>query len=525
MKREAARAPGGTRDSAASANTSDDEEEAMLSQQQQQGGGNAVADSQVRIALAPTTASSGASAREEAMASSAPASAAPTSLAHRHRIKWIAAAFFLVSGMLMISGSDSSGGGGAVSLAQVGSNTLLLVLPAQGSGSVDSRIEMVDYSEANDQTVGWLKNVVEARTGVPRRYLTLFRASGAPMLDSEGRRTAKSAGARIDKFPHTTASGAKVPVGPTWQDNLDLQARARAWEDITSLSSLGVSKGASIQVLVRPLRGDHFHLAYTVFIRGQRTAMLVDAPSIASIAEGDHATQVFAHTGMHAGGAGWFSDSLVHVHPGTALTPQNAPSEGLGATLGLFLETSFVKVWERDSYRYPFHFPLASIPQDATESESTVCIDFPSPLLLADNKRSVPNQFPYTEQEYALNRTLICSDAEMVWRAYVWPSARDPRPAQVVDSGLDRIWLPFGNGMVALSYEPRALKPGAPVNGASYYSDVDYTPAGGGENLYYPFPPAAAVRMLLDGPEDAEGKHGPKVSNAGFDGLPYPFAA
>ena len=54
-----------------------------------------------------------------------------------------------------------------------------------------------------------------------------------------------------------------------------------------------------------------------------------------------HITTTHPHFGMHAGQAYWFGDGLIHSHPGTSWQ-WFQHTEGLGATLGAFLEQTGV---------------------------------------------------------------------------------------------------------------------------------------------------------------------------------------
>jgi hypothetical protein len=106
-----------------------------------------------------------------------------------------------------------------------------------------------------------------------------------------------------------------------------------------SLLAQGVGGGSVLQARLRPLRGDHLHSAFALYVRGARVtpASLTDRPvTPTAISEGGHVMQVsgeggggeseelqhprtslhtlarplqlFPHFGVHGGGAGWFDD-------------------------------------------------------------------------------------------------------------------------------------------------------------------------------------------------------------------------
>ena len=158
---------------------------------------------------------------------------------------------------------------------------------------------------------------------------------------------------------------------------------------------------------MRPLRGDHIHQAFAVYVKGQLVDIIWDQEwlgtpdanegntypsSFANLSSGMcaprrarsppnthaphlarsrrlpplrrytrpshvrpdaavrcprfcrydyHITTTHPHFGMHAGQAYWFGDGLIHSHPGTSWQ-WFQHTEGLGATLGAFLEQTGV---------------------------------------------------------------------------------------------------------------------------------------------------------------------------------------
>ena len=87
----------------------------------------------------------------------------------------------------------------------------------------------------------------------------------------------------------------------------------------------------------------HLHLARsrTAFLAPPRRC--VRASHVPPLHRYDyHITTTHPHFGMHAGQAYWFGDGLIHSHPGTSWQWFHH-TEGLGATLGAFLEQTGVR--------------------------------------------------------------------------------------------------------------------------------------------------------------------------------------
>ena len=93
----------------------------------------------------------------------------------------------------------------------------------------------------------------------------------------------------------------------------------------------------------RPIPRKHTHLARsrTAFLAPPRRC--VRASHVPPLHRYDyHITTTHPHFGMHAGQAYWFGDGLIHSHPGTSWQWFHH-TEGLGATLGAFLEQTGVR--------------------------------------------------------------------------------------------------------------------------------------------------------------------------------------
>jgi len=231
----------------------------------------------------------------------------------------------------------------------------------------------------------------------------------------------------------------------------------------------------SLTAVIRPVKGDHIHVALSVFVNGRRLATPRDMPQVglreaaggAAGGSSIHVSSVRPHVGIHSGNnPSDGDDGLIHVHPGSAWAWLRGPTEGLGATLGVLLEVVGLSVWDRHSPRYPQHVPLAAMEstwrsagtkwgqapaassaaaagtgagsQAATPGDGCLewgaCLDASGPLLYhptaasasegaaaAAGAEAVPSQYSgYSTSEYDLGHTILCSNASHVWRLYVW---------------------------------------------------------------------------------------------------------
>jgi hypothetical protein len=276
-------------------------------------------------------------------------------------------------------------------------------------------------------------------------------------------------------------SGAPASEGAVAKMHREAAARRKAALS-RSLRSLGLDPatagaGVSLEAHLRPLRGDHIHLSFSIYHKGRLLSPLNDRASRSFTSEGQHVENVFPHFGVHAGGKGWFGDSLIHIHPGTTWQWFSG-TEGLGARLGAYLEQAGVLLWEPDSLRYPLHKAFPEFPTWVS------CLDSFEPLGVSayvesetelpkknarQRRRMVTDTIVASDQsppktEYGWGHTFVCSNGEYLWRLYVWRhyslmDAGKP-PCFVLESGFDRLWLPFSGGVALLSYERRNEVPG-----------------------------------------------------------------
>ena len=287
-----------------------------------------------------------------------------------------------------------------------------------------------------------------------------------------------------------------------------------------TLHEYGLFDGAHISVELRPLRGDHLHQAFAIYIQNfHGEAELVDimwdadfigAPfaseghpypqTFANLSQGFHdyhILQVKPHFGVHSGQAGWFGDGLIHVHPGTSWG-WFQHTEGYGANLGQYLEQVNVAYWETKDYRYPvggLHVPTGNVGKDLTLSAMT----FPNSTGGAetmvggvydcrilqtergpgevpgtkgqniDSEASGKKRHPlrdfetrsHTGTELQNERILVSSNATHVWRVYAWDYYDSPGKEVSGEGGVNSQWLRHNLGMYSFSYEPRsqAAKP------------------------------------------------------------------
>jgi hypothetical protein len=322
-----------------------------------------------------------------------------------------------------------------------------------------------------------LAEEVAQRVGVKVQYLALFRSS-ARLVRRHGASTALT---HMDRVPEY-----RIDAGPNADKTLQEQ---------------GVMAGDALKLLLRPLRGDHIHYAFSIYYKGNPVdmTMIEDRPVLAvesniseqdrqsgdvcspshgprkqtgivagrsndkpgyvgpKIWEGNHIDTVFPHFGVHIGHPGWFGISLMHIHPATGWQ-WFEESEGLGANLDTLLEQVGIWVWEKDSRRYPFHTPLDKV------KPGEVIVDFPAGLhtLAGAKLESNFNGGRWSYCDYPTNRLLVVNDKDYVWRLYYWPFSREPLNFSVLEEDFGRVWLYENMGMITLSYEKRDHPIGEP---------------------------------------------------------------
>ena len=404
---------------------------------------------------------------------------------------------FLLGVIVALLVRDGILGGYAASSTALmkGPNMPLLWVDVHGAGGPGSptRREVFAFPRDSRATVADVKASVAAALGIPAVYIVLFqrRAAIADHLYVAARAPSRM----------ITALGA-VKSAHGSRDELALEEARIAREEDVALSSFGVSPGDSLDAHVRPIRGDHVHVAFAMFHAGRRLAPLADRSLVGLTAEGGHVANVFPHFGVHTGGAGWYDNGVIHIHPGTSWSWFSGV-EGCGCTLGAFLEGAGIVAWAADGLRYPAHTPVMAAPPLVG---GAICLDATPELRYSDGRGVVPAAFTWTSGEYGGNRSIICDTATHVWQAYLWESIDDfgNPPAAVVSGAhsLERLWLPFADAMLTLSYEARA--------GGTAFEGEDAGGASSGTSATYPFP--------LQQTRDAIQRATPD----GFDGRLYP---
>jgi hypothetical protein len=189
----------------------------------------------------------------------------------------------------------------------------------------DPRLEIISMDVGDDWSVAAVKAEVARRIGVPAQYVELYKRRAS--VDTHSRYNRRLPGDRL------TAVGINV----TDADAAGAAKAAAAAHEAQPMSSFGVVRGAALDALIRPLRGDHIHIAFAVYIDGRRVSPVPDRPLTGNTSELGHVTNVFPHFGVHTGGPGYWDDGVIHVHPGTAWQWLTA-TEGLGCVLGAYLE-------------------------------------------------------------------------------------------------------------------------------------------------------------------------------------------
>jgi hypothetical protein len=332
----------------------------------------------------------------------------------------------------------------------------------------------VDFSMpyVSTQTGKQLAEQVAKKVGVRVQYLVLFRSS-TELVQRHG---PSSALTHMDRAPEY-----RIDAGPNADKTLQEQ---------------GVMASDSLKLLLRPLRGDHIHYAFSIYYKGELVdkAMIQDRPVLAvasnisqqdkdsgdvcspdktdtgakgssaepsyvgpKVWEGNHIDTVFPHFGAHVGHPSWFGFNLMHIHPATAW-PWFEESEGLGANLDTLLEQVGIWVWEEGSRRYPFHTPFDKV------KPGEVIVDFPAGLKTVKGTELVSNVKHNKEKgwsycDYPTNRLLIANDKDYVWRLYYWPFSRDLGNFSVLTERFGRVWLHENMGMITLSYEEKHNDP------------------------------------------------------------------
>lgn len=148
-------------------------------------------------------------------------------------------------------------------------------------------------------TAGDLLNMVGSSLGVSPQYIALFTQAEGQMVDALNRRVFRRRPQRIgctDTCENATLLNSLLLSGPV----------------------LKIAPGAAIHCYLRPLRGDHVHVSFSVYVYGEYLDVLFDTPFLRSpdanegntypvssnLSEGlydYHISQVQPHFGVHAG--------------------------------------------------------------------------------------------------------------------------------------------------------------------------------------------------------------------------------
>jgi len=387
-------------------------------------------------------------------------------------------------------------------------------------------------------TAGDLLREVSLLIGIKPDFLVLWKGlSESRLIDKEGR-------------VKNRRNSDRIGWNSMWPDADKLNEQ--------TLEELGVKEGGLIHCAVRPLRGDHIHQAFAAYVHGELVDIIWDQEWLGTpdANEGDtypstfanlsagmydyHITTTHPHFGMHAGQAYWFGDGLIHSHPGTSWQWFHH-TEGLGATLGAFLEQTGVALYDGADSRYPlgqWHVPFdgdvdldqnaMTFPDNTGGKETMVGGQYACEQNNTDGKlpakglngQNVNNNETGTERHTLRDfqtvtpdkirmtpeNIIIGSNATHKWRAYYWDYFNETAP-RVIEYGMTELWLGENLGMVVLSFERR-----------------DANATGG---YVVPRPPQCMIDVLADkvGFETGTSMDHQQSSyyTMGFDGYSYPM--
>lgn len=317
-------------------------------------------------------------------------------------------------------------------------------------------------------------------------------------------------------------------------------------QNARTLSSLGVTDGSSVLCLIRPLRGDHIHQAFAVYVHGELVDTLWDSDWLRTpdASEGERYPQTFSdlskgmynyhlttthpHFGVHSGQANWFGDGFIHTHPGTAWQWFHG-TEGTGATLDAYLEQVAAACYDNVSMRYPhgaWNVPNTEVNRlagrtsmtfpDMTGGQPTMvggeydCASLQENGVKGQNIGSGRHplrdfeNYEHSAIEMSPENIVINSNATHIWRTYYWSYWNQSEPAEVIEHGAGNLWLGESLGMIVMSFESVDADTSAP-----------------------PKPPQCMIDALSNKAGRETGKPLPhQQSNyyiKGFDGYPYPM--
>lgn len=338
-------------------------------------------------------------------------------------------------------------------------------------------------------------------------------------------------------------------TGRNPDDRIGCSSMCDNYEELNAetLHSLGVTDGTSVLCLIRPLRGDHIHSAFAVYVHGELVDSLWDDQWLGTpqANEGEtypvtfadlsmgmynyHITNLQPHFGVHAGQASWFGDGLIHVHPGTSWQWFHK-TEGTGATLDAYLDQVGAGYYDTISMRYPYgSWNVVNSNENRLAGRST--ITFPDktggkPTMVGGEYdcqtildsgvkgqnigsgrhplRDFENQ-AHTVIEMTPETIIINSNETHIWRTYHWQYWNQTSAPEMYEHGAGNLWLGQNMGMVVMSFES--------VDAADTASPQK--------------PPQCMIDMLSNEFGRLTGTGLPhQQSNyyiKGFDGFPYPM--
>ena len=200
----------------------------------------------------------------------------------------------------------------------------------------------------NEETAGDLLSRVSDLIGFDSDYLVLYK----------------------EILPILTSTNMVTPWQPTSRIGCSSMCDNAEEMNAVKLSDYAIRTGSFVTCFVRPMRGDHIHQAFAIYVHGELVDTLWDqnflgAPfasegntypktfSDLSVGMDDyHITTTHPHFGIHSGQANWFGDGFIHTHPGTSWG-WFLHSTGTGAVLDAYLEQVGAAFFDEASFWYP----------------------------------------------------------------------------------------------------------------------------------------------------------------------------